>query len=239
MAKTRQFTVDGTDIDLFEVAKWNRRTIADGNWLNDNSIEPLIDNDIILAKSIEKVEVKPEDNDESINVRKVVSSEDPRKLIYYLSVNKKPLEYVNSNRGSSSTDLSSGWITFEKNGEKTKVLPLPSGSDHVIGNESIGIENDAVVGLQRDKKYILSAEVLANVTEKADQEYTVHITADTSPDKVYDFDFDIDGTSVHKVTKTVTWMAQNLDTVKLYMTSEEATQGISFTVSNIFCVEQS
>lgn len=54
MAKTRQFTVEGTDIKLYEVSKWNRRTIADGNWLNDNNIEPLIDNDIILAKAIAK-----------------------------------------------------------------------------------------------------------------------------------------------------------------------------------------
>lgn len=237
MAKTQQFHVEGTDIDLYEVSKWNRRTIADGNWLNDNSIEPLINNDIILAKSIEKVEVKP-DEDESINVRSDESSEDGRKLIYYLSVNKKPLEYVNSNNGASSTDLSSGWITFEEKGEKTKVLPLPSGSDHVIGNESIAIENDTVVGLLADKQYILSAEVIANVNEAKDQEYTVHITADTAPDEVYDFDFRIDGTLVHKVTKTVTWFAQNLDSVKLYMTSEESTPGISFSVSNIFCVEQ-
>ena len=237
MAKTQQFHVEGTDIDLYEVSKWNRRTIADGNWLNDNSIEPLINNDIILAKSIKKVEVKP-DEDESIKVRADESSEDGRKLIYYLSVNKKPLEYVNSNNGASSTDLSSGWITFEENGEKTKVLPLPSGSDHVIGNESIAIENDTVVGLRTDKQYILSAEVIANVTKENDQEYTVHITADTAPYKVYDFDFRIDGTMVHKATKTVTWFAQNLDSVKLYMTSEEYTPGISFSVRNIFCVEQ-
>ena len=237
MAKTQQFHVEGTDIDLYEVSKWNRRTIADGNWLNDNSIEPLINNDIILAKSIEKVEVKP-DEDESIKVRADESSEDGRKLIYYLSVNKKPLEYVNSNNGASSTDLSSGWITFEENGEKTKVLPLPSGIDHVIGNESIAIENDTVVGLRTDKQYILSAEVIANVTVANDQEYTVHITADTAPYEVYDFDFRIDGTMVHKATKTVTWFAQNLDSVKLYMTSEEKTPGISFSVRNIFCVEQ-
>ena len=240
MAKTQQFHVEGTDIDLYEVSKWNRRTIADGNWLNDNSIEPLINNDIILAKSIEKVEVKP-DEDESIKVRADESSEDGRKLIYYLSVNKKPLEYVNSNNGASSTDLSSGWITFEENVEnveKTKVLPLPSGSDHVIGNESISIENDTVVGLLTDKQYILSAEVIANVTVANDQEYTVHITADTAPDKVYEFDFRIDGTMVHKATKTVTWFAQNLDSVKLYMTSKEKIPGISFSVRNIFCVEQ-
>jgi hypothetical protein len=48
----RKFQVSGTDIELNEVAKWDRLTIADGRWLNANTIEPLIDNDIILAKKI-------------------------------------------------------------------------------------------------------------------------------------------------------------------------------------------
>ena len=66
MAKTPLFPVDGTDIELYEVSKWNRRTIADGNWLNDNNIEPLMDNDIILAKAIAKstipeTEIRSED----------------------------------------------------------------------------------------------------------------------------------------------------------------------------------
>lgn len=52
MANTPLFTVTGTDIQLHKVAKWNRGTIADGNWLNSNNIEPSVDNDIILAQAI-------------------------------------------------------------------------------------------------------------------------------------------------------------------------------------------
>lgn len=239
MAKTPLFPVDGTDIELYEVSKWNRRTIADGNWLNDNNIEPLMDNDIILAKAIAKYgnyQVEVTSDDESINVTKRTSEQD-RKIIYDLSINgDRKLAYVNSNKGTSSSELPQSWITFVQ--ASTATLPLPAGEDHIIGQEYLGIENDAIVGMLTNKQYILSAEVIANVTEAADHEYTVHITADTAPNEVYDFDFRIDGTKVHKVTKSVTWMAQNLDSVKLYMTAAETIPGISFSVNNIFCIEQ-
>lgn len=239
MAKTRQFRVDGTDIDLYEVSKWNRRTIADGNWLNDNNIEPAMDNDIILAKAIAKYgnyQVEVTSDDESINVTKRTSEED-RKIIYDLSINgERKLAYVNSNKGTSSSELPQTWITFVQ--ASTADLPLPAGEDHIIGHEYLGIENDAVIGMLTNKQYILSAEVIANVTEPADHEYTVHITADTAPNEVYDFDFRIDGTKVHQVTKSVTWMAQNLESVKLHMTAAETIPGISFSVNNIFCIEQ-
>lgn len=239
MAKTQLFPVDGTDIELYEVSKWNRRTIADGNWLNDNNIEPLMDNDIILAKAIAKYgnyQVEVTSDDESINVTKRTSEQD-RKIIYDLSINgDRKLYYVNSNKGTSSSELPQTWITFVQ--ASTADLPLPAGDDHIVGHECLGIENDAVIGMRTNKQYILSAEVIANVTEPADHEYTVHITADTAPNEVYDFDFRIDGTKAHKVTKSVTWMAQNLDSVKLHMTASETIPGISFSVNNIFCIEQ-
>lgn len=239
MAKTPQFRVEGTDIDLYEVSKWNRRTIADGNWLNDNNIEPAMDNDIILAKAIAKYgnyQVEVTSDDESISVTKRTSEQD-RKIIYDLSINgDRKLAYVNSNKGTSSSELPQSWIQFVQ--ASTAELPLPSGEEHIIGQEYLGIENDAVVGMLTNKQYILSAEVIANVTDPADHEYTVHITADTAPNEVYDFDFRIDGTKVHKVTKSVTWMAQNLESVKLYMTASESIPGISFSVNNIFCIEQ-
>ena len=239
MAKTPLFPVDGTDIELYQVSKWNRRTIADGNWLNDNNIEPLMDNDIILAKAIAKYgnyQVEVTSDDESINVTKRTSEQD-RKIIYDLSVNgERKLAYVNSNKGTSSSELPQTWITFVQ--ASTADLPLPAGEDHIIGHEYLGIENDAVTGMLTNKQYILSAEVIANVTDPADHEYTVHITADTAPNEVYDFDFRIDGTKVHKVTKSITWMAQNLESVKLHMTAAETIPGISFSVNNIFCIEQ-
>ena len=239
MAKTPLFPVDGTDIELYEVSKWNRRTIADGNWLNDNNIEPLMDNDIILAKAIAKYgnyQVEVTSDDESISVTKRTSEQD-RKIIYDLSINgDRKLAYVNSNKGTSSSELPQTWITFVQ--ASTADLPLPAGEDHIIGQEYLGIENDAVTGMLTNKQYILSAEVIANVTDPADHEYTVHITADTAPDEVYDFDFRIDGTKAHQVTKSITWMAQNLESVKLHMTAAETIPGISFSVNNIFCIEQ-
>lgn len=47
--KTR---VNGTDLELFDIAPWSRATIADGKWLNANTIKPLDDNDHILASAI-------------------------------------------------------------------------------------------------------------------------------------------------------------------------------------------
>ena len=47
--KTR---VDGTNIELYDVSPWSRSTIADGKWLNSNTIQPLEDNEYILASAI-------------------------------------------------------------------------------------------------------------------------------------------------------------------------------------------
>lgn len=40
------------DIELTEPAEWSRETIADGNWLQTNTMKPLWDNEIALARAI-------------------------------------------------------------------------------------------------------------------------------------------------------------------------------------------
>ena len=40
------------DIELTEPAEWNRETIADGNWLQTNTMKPLWDNEVALAEAI-------------------------------------------------------------------------------------------------------------------------------------------------------------------------------------------
>ena len=40
------------DIELTEPAEWNRETIADGNWLQANTMKPLWDNEVALAEAI-------------------------------------------------------------------------------------------------------------------------------------------------------------------------------------------
>ena len=42
------------DIELTEPAIWNRETIADGNWLQQNTMKPLWDNEVALAEAIGK-----------------------------------------------------------------------------------------------------------------------------------------------------------------------------------------
>ena len=44
--------VEGTGIDLYGVAKWSRATIADGKWLQDNTVGPLYENELILASAV-------------------------------------------------------------------------------------------------------------------------------------------------------------------------------------------
>lgn len=44
--------VEGTGIDLYGVAKWSRATIADGRWLQDNTIGPIYENELILASAV-------------------------------------------------------------------------------------------------------------------------------------------------------------------------------------------
>lgn len=50
----QKYEVAETGIELYEVSKWKRTTIADGKWLNDNTIRPLDDNEVILAEAISK-----------------------------------------------------------------------------------------------------------------------------------------------------------------------------------------
>lgn len=46
--------IENTDIELNVLSRehWNRATIADGKWLNSNTIQPLFNNDCILASAI-------------------------------------------------------------------------------------------------------------------------------------------------------------------------------------------
>lgn len=50
----QKYEVGETGIELYEVSKWKRTTIADGKWLNDNTISPLDDNEVILAEALAK-----------------------------------------------------------------------------------------------------------------------------------------------------------------------------------------
>ena len=45
-------TVPGTGIDLYNPAEWNRTTVADGKWLQNNTLKPLYDNELVLASAI-------------------------------------------------------------------------------------------------------------------------------------------------------------------------------------------
>lgn len=45
-------TVPGTGIDFVDYSPWNRRTIADGTWLQNNTIAPIYHNEEILASAI-------------------------------------------------------------------------------------------------------------------------------------------------------------------------------------------
>lgn len=247
MAKTPLFPVDGTDIELYEVSKWNRRTIADGNWLNDNNIEPLMDNDIILAKAIAKSTVPETEirSDGTISVE-LDNHSSPGKNIWILSVDdgKKKLAYLNANNGTSGS--TQNWLMI--NTAMTAQIPLPAMSK-VLGYDYIEIANDKIIGLEPGKKYILSAELVASVDTTSDHEYTVKVEAEsayneeTSQIEKHIFEFRIDGTKEHRVSKSITWMAQGSDDLRelrLFLTTaeENGLPGIKFAIANIFCVEQ-
>lgn len=249
MAKTQQFRVEGTEIDLYEFTKWNRRTIADGNWLNDNNIEPAMDNDIILAKAIAKSTVPETEitSDGTISVE-LDDHSSPGKNIWKISVDdgKKRLAYLNANNGTSGSSQS--WLMV--NAPMTAQIPLPA-SSKILGNDYIEIDNvnDKIFGLEPGKKYILSAELVASVDTASDHEYTVKVEAEsayneeTSQIEKHIFEFRIDGTKVHTVSKSITWMAQsseNLKVLRLFLTTteENGLPGVKFAIANIFCVEQ-
>ena len=249
MAKTPQFRVEGTEIDLYEVSKWNRRTIADGNWLNDNNIEPAMDNDIILAKAISRSTVPETEitSDGTISVE-LDNHSTPGKNIWILSVDdgKKKLAYLNANNGTSG--LPQSWLTVRA--AMTAQIPLPA-SSKILGNDHIEIDNvnDKITGLEPGKKYILSAELVASVDTASDHEYTVQVEAEsayneeTSQIEKHIFEFRIDGTKVHRVSKSITWMAQSSEDLKelrifLTTTEENGLSGVKFAIANIFCVEQ-
>ena len=44
--------VDGTGIELYNQAKWSRSTVADGKWLQSDTLDPISANDRILASAI-------------------------------------------------------------------------------------------------------------------------------------------------------------------------------------------
>lgn len=246
MAKTQQFRVEGTDIKLYEVSKWNRRTIADGNWLNDNNIEPAMDNDIILAKAIAKSTV-PETEIRSDDIAvKLDNHSSPGKNIWILSLDpgKKKLAYLNANNGTSGSSQS--WLMV--NAAMTAQIPLPAMSK-VLGYDCIEIANDKITCIEPGKKYILSAELVASVDTTSDHEYTVKVEAEsayneeTSQIEKHIFEFRIDGTKEHRVSKSITWMAQGSDDLRelrlfLTTTEENGLPGIKFAIANIFCVEQ-
>ena len=245
MAKTQQFRVEGTEIDLYEFTKWNRRTIADGNWLNDNNIEPAMDNDIILAKAIAKSTVPETEitSDGTISVE-LDNHSSPGKNIWILSVDdgKKKLAYLNANNGTSGS--TQNWLMV--NTAMTAQIPLPA-SSKLLGSDIIGIDNDKIIGLASGKKYILSAELVASVDTTSDHEYTVKVEAESAYSEVtsqiekHIFEFRIDGTKEHRVSKSITWMAQasdELTELRLFLTTTEALNGVKFAIANIFCVEQ-
>lgn len=47
--------VDRYGIDLYNPSGWSRRTVADGAWLNENTVYPLSANDVFLASAIHDV----------------------------------------------------------------------------------------------------------------------------------------------------------------------------------------
>lgn len=47
--------VPETGIELYSAAKWNRGTIADGSWLQNNTMKPLYENELILASAVHDV----------------------------------------------------------------------------------------------------------------------------------------------------------------------------------------
>lgn len=66
--------VPGTKIGLYDISDWNRATIADGKWLNDNTIQPLEDNEWILASAINNVSAKVDKIEQRSDVADVVGT---------------------------------------------------------------------------------------------------------------------------------------------------------------------
>lgn len=54
MARQKKL-VDGTGIELYDQAPWNRATVADGKWLQSETLDPISANDRILASAIDYV----------------------------------------------------------------------------------------------------------------------------------------------------------------------------------------
>lgn len=52
MTTQQKKIVEGTDIELYDQAKWSRATVADGKWLQNETLEPISSNDRILASAI-------------------------------------------------------------------------------------------------------------------------------------------------------------------------------------------
>jgi hypothetical protein len=244
MANTPLFRVDGTDIDLHEVAEWNRRTIADGRWLNDNNIKPLIDNDIILAKSIQKygnydVDVVAGDG---ITIDRQVQPETRTKIFTVSLTEERRQAYINANRGKDDPQLA---ITLSDDVE----TGVPLGyADKVVGFESLSFSSDKkkITGLVYGKKYILSAELVATVNTPSNQEHTVTIKTTTGDGQFDTFEFHIDCTQAHSVSKSITWMAEEPSeqgtlfdiAMSIKADSDSGVPGVTFSVANIFCLEQ-
>lgn len=55
MTKQPKNLVEGTDIELYDQAIWSRATVADGKWLQNETLEPISANDRILASAIKYV----------------------------------------------------------------------------------------------------------------------------------------------------------------------------------------
>ena len=53
--------VDGTNIELYDQAPWSRTTVADGKWLQQNTLDPISANDRILASAIHDVSATLQD----------------------------------------------------------------------------------------------------------------------------------------------------------------------------------
>ena len=66
--------VPGTEIGLYDISGWNRATIADGKWLNANTIQPLEDNEWILASAINNVSAKVYQIEQRSDVADVVGT---------------------------------------------------------------------------------------------------------------------------------------------------------------------
>lgn len=52
MTTQQKKLVEGTDIELYDQAKWSRATVADGKWLQNETLYPISANDRILASAI-------------------------------------------------------------------------------------------------------------------------------------------------------------------------------------------